>query len=132
MGLARALATCRVFVPLYSKRYFADEHCGREWFYFARRALNRAARDPARSKLSYQPCGSRWNSAGCRSWHRRCNCSHGGSEAYETLGFYGIMKLSRYRSDYEEAVYKLARQIVTVAERSPVKDGLPAEVRRAR
>ena len=26
--LSNALATCRVFVPLYSKRYFKSEHCG--------------------------------------------------------------------------------------------------------
>jgi hypothetical protein len=27
-GLAHALATCRVFVPLYSRRYFDSEQCG--------------------------------------------------------------------------------------------------------
>ena len=30
--LSNALATCRVFVPLYSRRYFKSEHCGKEWF----------------------------------------------------------------------------------------------------
>ncbi|MEV3909674.1 TIR-like protein FxsC [Streptomyces canus] len=33
----RALATARVFVPLYSPRYFASERCGREWDAFNRR-----------------------------------------------------------------------------------------------
>ncbi|MEU6709365.1 FxsC protein [Streptomyces wuyuanensis] len=28
---ARALSRCRVFVPLYSKRYFTDPLCGRQW-----------------------------------------------------------------------------------------------------
>src|SRR5689334_14353276 len=36
-GLAEALGTCRVFVPLYSRRYFQSEHCGKEWSAFARR-----------------------------------------------------------------------------------------------
>ncbi|MFF3322366.1 FxsC protein [Streptomyces sp. NPDC002889] len=27
----RALSSCRVFVPLYSKRYFTDPLCGRQW-----------------------------------------------------------------------------------------------------
>ena len=35
---APALATCRVFVPLYSSGYFADERCGKEWAYFVSRA----------------------------------------------------------------------------------------------
>src|SRR5215470_12163223 len=43
--LAEALATCRVFVPLYSPRYFEREHCGREWFAFTRRMLTQRARD---------------------------------------------------------------------------------------
>ena len=45
--LSNALATCRVFVPLYSKRYFKSEHCGREWFAFHRRAINHAAANGA-------------------------------------------------------------------------------------
>jgi hypothetical protein len=36
-GLARSLASCRVFVPLYSRRYFESEHCGKEWSAFAQR-----------------------------------------------------------------------------------------------
>ena len=39
-GLAGALATCRVFVPLYSPRYFESKNCGKEWFAFARRQVN--------------------------------------------------------------------------------------------
>ena len=42
--LVSALATCRVFVPLYSRRYFESDNCGREWFAFARREVNQHAR----------------------------------------------------------------------------------------
>lgn len=34
----RALATCQVFVPLYSPRYFTDPVCGRQWTAFRQRA----------------------------------------------------------------------------------------------
>jgi hypothetical protein len=44
LQLVRALATYHVFVPLYSSRYFADEHCGKEWKYFTSRTLNPAVR----------------------------------------------------------------------------------------
>jgi FxsC-like protein len=39
-ALSDALATCRVFVPLYSHRYFESEQCGREWYAFSRRVLD--------------------------------------------------------------------------------------------
>ena len=42
--LISALARCRVFVPLYSRRYFESDNCGREWFAFARREVNHQAR----------------------------------------------------------------------------------------
>ncbi|MFK8908249.1 TIR-like protein FxsC, partial [Streptomyces sp. YS-3] len=41
--ITEALALCRVFVPLYSPRYFLSEQCGREWFAFAgREALHQS------------------------------------------------------------------------------------------
>jgi FxsC-like protein len=39
----RALAGCRVFVPLYSQRYFTDPLCGRQWTAFTRRTVRGAA-----------------------------------------------------------------------------------------
>ncbi|MBC3842855.1 hypothetical protein GXW82_29795 [Streptacidiphilus sp. 4-A2] len=46
--LSDALASCRVFVPLYSPRYFRSEPCGQEWRGFASRqgALLAARRGP--------------------------------------------------------------------------------------
>jgi len=43
--LSEALASCSVFVPLYSRRYFKSEHCGKEWFAFNRRRLNHRAKN---------------------------------------------------------------------------------------
>jgi hypothetical protein len=44
--LMTALATCKVFVPLYSPRYFDSENCGKEWYVFSRRVLDQKARKP--------------------------------------------------------------------------------------
>jgi FxsC-like protein len=120
--MAQALATCSVFVPLYSLQYFADEHCGREWSFFARRARNRTERIvPA----VWRPVDKRLLPAVAQ----QVRWSRGGNEAYESRGFYGIMKVSRYRNDYRAAVYDLACQIVTTDKRSPVPKGPPVEYR---
>jgi hypothetical protein len=43
--LSIALATCPVFVPLYSRPYFESEQCGKEWFAFNLRRLNYRAKN---------------------------------------------------------------------------------------
>ncbi|MEV7862967.1 TIR-like protein FxsC [Streptomyces hirsutus] len=40
--LVEALGSCKVFVPLYSPRYFASEFCGKEWWGFAQRQQKHA------------------------------------------------------------------------------------------
>jgi FxsC-like protein len=118
--LSKALATCHVFVPLYSRRYFKSEHCGREWFAFNRRRLNYRARSarpietivpalwiPVRGGLFPEAASDvQYNSADF-------------GPLYTEHGFYGIMKVSRWREAYEEAVYLLARRIVDAAEAAP-------------
>jgi FxsC-like protein len=123
LGLVRALATCRVFVPLYSSRYFADEYCGKEWKYFASRTLGPAARGAAIVPGIWEPVEPTKLPAVARALHFK----HFGSEAYETFGLYGIMKPSRYRKEYAQIVSDLAGQMVTAAERYPVKQGLGAD-----
>jgi FxsC-like protein len=126
--LAQALATCRVFVPLYSRRYFDSEHCGKEWFAFSRRALNHAARGagPAEAIIPalWVPVAPTLLPEAAKSI--QFDHSQLGYR-YSTHGFYGIIKISRYRSEYEEAVYELARRIVEVAQNSPVKTEEPAD-----
>ncbi len=125
--LAQALATCRVFVPLYSGRYFESEHCGKEWFAFSRRALNHAAGGgPAEAIVPalWVPVLPSLLPQAAKS----IQFDHSQlGDRYSTHGFYGIIKLSRYRSEYEEAVYELARRIVQVAESTRVKPESPAE-----
>jgi FxsC-like protein len=124
--LVQALATCRVFVPLYSRRYFTSQHCGQEWYYFTRRALNHAARvtGPVETIIPavWVPVDTLRLPAAARSIQVNY-----GSEAYEVNGFYGLIKLSRFKDAYDEAVYSLAQQIVQAAERSLVQEGMVTE-----
>jgi FxsC-like protein len=120
-ALASALATCKVFVPLYSRRYFASVHCGKEWSAFTRRVARYpgAGDEPARSIVPalwvsvrgpFPPAVARYEAARF-------------GDTYTDLGFYGIMKLTRYRDDYEAAVYRLARQIVESGRGAPLPPG---------
>jgi tetratricopeptide (TPR) repeat protein len=126
--LARALATCRVFVPLYSPRYFSSEHCGREWSAFARRAVSppagRAEAVEAIIPALWVPVRPEQLPEAARTIHYLAG-DYG--SAYATHGFYRLMRLSKYRDDYEEAVYELARRIREVAESVPVAPGPVAD-----
>jgi FxsC-like protein len=124
--LAHALATCRVFVPLYSRRYFESEQCGKEWFAFSRRVLKQAAKDASRPEAIIPAIWVPIELSGLPEAALRIQFDHRElGDRYVTRGFYGIIKLSRYRDDYEEAVYELAQRIVDVAQRTPVEPGQP-------
>ena len=117
--LTAALASCRVFVPLYSRRYFESDNCGREWFAFARREITHRARGrqvvdaivPAlwtrlpRERLPYVAQSVQFD-------HKFLG------ERYCTEGFYGIMKLQNYRADYQRAVHRLAERIIAIGDES--------------
>ena len=120
IGVLRALASCRVFVPLYSSRYFADEYCGKEWNYFARRSV----RSQRQQEAPIVP--GIWDPVETEKLPQAARApqfSHRGGDAYEALGLYGIMKVSRYRAEYVRAVSDLAGWIVMAAERHPVREG---------
>jgi len=126
--LSEALATCNVFVPLYSRRYFKSEHCGKEWFAFNRRRLNHRAKNnhPVETIVPALwiplPAGQLPESASSVQFN-----SAGFSPLYAEHGFYGIMKVGRWKPVYEKAVYLLARQIVAAADVSPPVGQLPDE-----
>jgi hypothetical protein len=122
--LANALASCRVFVPLYSHRYFRSEHCGKEWFAFNRRRLNHKAKntDPIETIVPALWIPVQEGMLPVAAVSVQYNSRTFG-ELYAEHGFFGIMKVSRWREAYEEAVYLLARQIVTVGVASPLAPG---------
>jgi FxsC-like protein len=125
--LTEALATARVFVPLYCPRFFASEDCGKEWTAFSQRMLNHAARfggvDAIVPALWGKPPAS------LPAVARNIQFVHSDLNAvYGARGFYSIMKSNRYADDYRDATLALANQIIELAEGPRVlSPGAPAE-----
>lgn len=115
--LGENLATCRVFVPLFSPRYFASETCGKEWYAFSRRAIHHSARAGNRSEaivpalwVPVPPSQLPGPAESLQFNHRDFG------ERYVTDGLYGLIKLRLFADEYERAVYELAKRIVHVAD----------------
>jgi FxsC-like protein len=117
--LAVALATCRVFVPLYSRRYFESDNCGREWFAFARREVNNKARGHPVVNAIVPALWTRLERGKIPDVAQSFQYDHSElGQRYCAEGFYGIMKLQNYRADYHRAVHRLAERIVQVGDES--------------
>ena len=108
---ARSLASCRIFVPLYSDDYFADEECGREWAVFEQRRKLRRARtgDDGDSILPVL-----WTRQVRREWPecaRRVRPRPSPADGlYERLGLFELIRL--HEPAYREVARLLAEEIV--------------------
>ncbi|MDX3613694.1 TIR-like protein FxsC [Streptomyces europaeiscabiei] len=124
--LSDNLAHCRVFVPLYSPRYFSSEACGREWFAFSdriRQARDAGAGDiPAIVPVLWSRVGMDRLPESVRHLQVERNAF---GERYLDHGIYGLIKLKRLRDEYDETVFMLAQRIVEVAEESPLPSSTP-------
>jgi FxsC-like protein len=118
-GLMNAIKNCRVFVPLYSRRYFESPNCGREWFAFARREVTHRWRDGERVVAIVPALWTRLERDRIPAIAQTFQYDHPDlGERYCADGFYGIMKLRNYQADYRRAVHRLAERIIEVAEQS--------------
>jgi len=122
--LTTALATCRVFVPLYSPRYFASENCGKEWYAFSKRVLDQRARQP-NTQMAIIP--ALWVPVEEDSLPDVATAiqfnHHDLGDMYGQVGFFGIIKLDRFSEDYMLAVQNLARRIVEVGDKTKINQG---------
>lgn len=128
--LSESLAYCKVFVPLYSPRYFLSEQCGREWYAFSSRAVHyQAARSNGGQMSGIVP--ALWVPVPPGQLPQpaeRLQFNHAAfGEEYADEGFYGLIKLRYLRDQYERAVYLLAKRIVKVAEQSRMPEGDPQQ-----
>lgn len=105
-----AIATCRIFVPLYTPGYFHSQLCGREWYAFHRREVDSWAlsgQEPmAIFPVLWRPGDGRWLPPAVK---RIQYASIGFTEDYPSIGMEGLMRQS---SQYKTAVNRLARIIV--------------------
>ena len=117
--LMTALKTCRVFVPLYSRRYFESDNCGKEWFAFAQREVIHRAQGGEVVNAIVPALWTRLDREKIPVVAQSFQYDHADlGERYCAEGFYGIMKLRNYRGDYQRAVYRLAERIMEIGDKS--------------
>ena len=127
--LGEVLGAARVFVPLYSPRYFASETCGREWYAFAQRTIYEQAKQDRNvhgvvpALWVPVPTDQLPPQAGRVEYLGR---SYG--EEYARDGLYGLLTTGRVEH-YERAVYQIAKRVVTVADENVIPPGSPVDYR---
>ncbi|MEV7090059.1 TIR-like protein FxsC [Streptomyces sp. NPDC093085] len=130
--LAEVLATCRVFVPLFSPRYFASEMCGKEWYAFAQRAIYEQARKNTTAEAIVPALWVPVPPSQLPGPAERLQFNHRDfGDRYVTDGLYGLIKLRIFEDEYQRAVYELAKRIVSVADTAAIGPGRPVDYRSA-
>lgn len=123
--LSRKLSTCRVFVPLYSPRYFESEHCGKEWAAFLSRAGGQGGPKAIVPALWTPERGLNLPAAAKDIQFNHADIS----PRYAEEGLYKIIKLNKYRSQYQEATIALANRIIEIANENPMPERQIADYR---
>ncbi|MGW7263129.1 TIR-like protein FxsC [Streptomyces sp. NPDC054842] len=123
--LSENLARCKVFVPLYSPRYFMSEQCGREWWAFCQRQISRRVRGaPARESAIIPALWVPVEPAQMPQVASELQFNHGAfGQDYAEEGFYGLTKLRYLQDAYERAVYRMAQRIVKMAKETELEEG---------
>ncbi|WP_344365485.1 TIR-like protein FxsC [Streptomyces gobitricini] len=130
--LGEVLATCRVFVPLFSPRYFASEMCGKEWYAFAARAIYHHAKHNRPAEAIVPALWVPVPPEQLPGPAERLQFNHRDfGDRYVTDGLYGLIKLRIFAEEYERAVYELAKRIVAVADTAGISPSRPVDYRSA-
>ncbi|MGF0175166.1 TIR-like protein FxsC [Streptomyces sp. Marseille-Q5077] len=124
-SLAESLAACRVFVPLYSPRYFISPWCGKEWTVFSRRQAS--YQGDRRSGMPSAVVPALWSPVRDNQLPQRVRSVQYAhpelGQRYQNFGLYGLIKVRSFRADYERAVFQLAHRIVEVGDNVLVEPG---------
>lgn len=113
--ISDALATCRVFVPLYHPRLFRSTPCGQEWHTFAQRSAG-APGGPARTSAIVPVLWVGMSDEALPPVAAAVQFKHSSfPQEYVEDGLYALMAQRHHREKYEQVVFKLARRIVDVA-----------------
>ena len=131
--ISEALAACRVFVPLYTPRYFTSLSCASEWYLFQARQsaheLTSGTRPEAIIPVLWLPMPDTDLPAAAQALQFD---HHTLGEAYARLGFLQLIRLARFKDEYQLAIHALAREVVRVALSSAPQASLPVDFRALR
>ncbi|MFF2043451.1 TIR-like protein FxsC [Kitasatospora sp. NPDC058170] len=124
----RALASCRVFVPLYSPDYFANEVCGWEWYAFSRRPVYRVGTGERRATGIVPVLWEPLPEGAIPAVARQLVVTGQGARSDGEPGLLALIGSADSRSAYEVAVHRLASRIVQVAEETVIQTGRPLDL----
>jgi hypothetical protein len=114
--ISEALAACRVFLPLYTPRYFTSLSCASEWYLFQARQsaheLTSGIRPEAIIPVWWVPMPDGQLPAAAKALQFD---HHALGEAYARLGFLQLIRVNRFKDEYQLAIHALAREVVRVA-----------------
>ncbi|OEJ49508.1 TIR-like protein FxsC [Streptomyces agglomeratus] len=134
--LVEALGSCKVFVPLYSPRYFASEFCGKEWWGFSHRQQHYArANATSEPELIFPVI---WESVfndrvqmpkiAADIWARERELS----DRYAKAGLRQLVQLKHhedYGSQYQEIIFTLGKRLADLLHKNPLGQlELPANI----
>lgn len=114
--LSEALACCRVFVPLYSPRYFRSVNCGQEWQAFSRRAVFPTTLDGRRTSAIVPVLWVPQDPDALPQCATRLQYKHVEfGPAYEQEGMFSLARFGYLHDAYDYALRTLAHEIIAVA-----------------
>ena len=126
--ISEALAVSRVFLPLYTPRYFTSLSCASEWYLFQARQsaheLISGTRPEAIIPVLWLPIPDTELPAAARALQFD---HHTLGDAYARLGFLQLIRLARYKDDYQMAIHALARHVVRVAHHRSPRPAFPVD-----
>lgn len=129
-SLSDALSRCRVFVPLYSPRYFRSVQCGKEWYTFSQRASYHRDSNGSRGEgvvpVLWVPVPAETMPGPAE--RLQFNHADFGTE-YANEGLYGLSRLSYLRAEYDRVVYRLAQRIVGMGRDTVIAPGRHTDYR---
>lgn len=119
---AEALKTAKVFLWLYSQKYFCSKYCGKEWKVFRSRHEGPGLPPPLMIPVYWDP-PEKLPTALPRAIEEIDYQKEQFGASYAKHGLRCLMKLeNKYRGEYRNFLEKLAKQIIESAEKHPLPE----------
>jgi FxsC-like protein len=124
---SRALATCKVFMPVDSPSFFRSGYCGKEWSCFTQRLAAAGSSTELILPVWWLPTQTKLPDRVAAIQDPRD--ALGG--AFRELGLQHVRKLRRHRDTYREYVATLADQAIAASRRHELVDGEVLDLQQA-